>query len=257
VVGGGGLFVCIRVPKSGSQSLVRGLTTVLAGRRIFYVPNTLDLDSRVSRVQRLRFLRARYQNLSRHYGTVSMRAVWARIQRDAVPGDLLMGGHVDFRTAHAHLSRPLKMITLLREPIARARSEYDYMRRGYASKPRLNRFDAGVMHKRAGRLDFDSYLDFLFAHRAIYGDIASQYLGWDGQEDLASFFARDVFHCGMLERSDEFERALSEKLGRLFVLPTENRTAGERPEITARQRELLEQIYARDIALYDWVNANS
>jgi hypothetical protein len=252
-----GLFLCIRVPKSGSQSLVRGLTTALAGRRIFYVPNTLDLDSRVSRVQRLRFLRARYQNLSRYYGTVSMRAVWARIERDAVPGDLLMGGHVDFRTACAHLSRPLKMITLLREPIARARSEYDYMRRGYARKPRLNRFDAGVMHKRAGRLDFDAYLDFLFAHRAIYGDIASQYLGWDGQDNLASFFARNVFHCGVLERSDELARALSEKLGRPFVLPTENRTAGERPEITARQRALLEQIYARDIALYSWVSASS
>src|SRR5436309_2180296 len=128
------LFLCVRVPKSGSQSLMRGLEAAFAGRRIFYVPNTLDPDSRVSRVQRLRFLRARFQNLSRHYGSVTMRAAWKRIEREASSGDLLMGGHVDFRTAASHLSRPLKLITLLRQPIARALSEYEYMRRGYARK---------------------------------------------------------------------------------------------------------------------------
>src|SRR5215469_5904733 len=138
------LFLCVRIPKSGSQSLVRGLTGSFAGQRIFYVPNSLDPDSRVSRMQRLRFLRARFQNLSRHYGTISMHAVWTRIDRDARPGDLLMGGHIDFRTASTNIRRPLKIITLLREPIARAHSEYDYMRRGYARKPRLNRFDASI-----------------------------------------------------------------------------------------------------------------
>jgi hypothetical protein len=235
---------------------MRGLENAFAGQRIFYAPNTLDPDSRVSRLQRLRFLRARFQNLSRHYGTMSMRAVWARIEREAAPGDLLMGGHVDFRTASASLHRRLTIITLLREPIARARSEYDYMRRAYARKRRLNRFDASVLHKRAGRFDFDSYLDFLFAHRAIYGNIATQYLGWDGTDDPAQFFAANVFHCGVLERSQDFARALSEKLGRPFTLPIENRTAGERPDVTARQRALLEQIYARDIALYNWAQAN-
>src|SRR5437762_8699138 len=112
---GDGIFLCVRVPKSGSLSLVRGLAVAFAGRRIFYVPNTLDPDSEVSSLQRLRFLRARYQNLARHYGTVSLRAVWARIERDAGAGDLLMGGHVDFHTAAARVARPLKMITLLRE----------------------------------------------------------------------------------------------------------------------------------------------
>ena len=250
------LLLCVRVPKSGSQSLTRGLTAAFAGRRIFYVPNTLDPDSRVSRVQRLRFLRARVQNLSRHYNTVSMRAVWARIDREAHSGDLLMGGHADFRTVSTSIHRPLKMIALLREPVARARSEYDYMRQAYARKPWLNRFDASVLHKRAGRLDFDSYLDFLFAHREIYGDIASQYLGWNGADDLAQSFGRHVFHCGVLERSEHFARGLAEKLGRPFALPAENRTAGARSDLTVRQRSLVEQIYSRDIDLYNFVQAN-
>ena len=250
------LFLCVRVPKSGSQSLMGGLQAAFADRRIFYVPNTLDPDSRVSRLQRLRFLRSRYQNLFRHYGSISMNVVWRHIGCEAKPGDLLMGGHVDFRTANAELRQPLKIITLLREPVARARSEYDYMRRGYARKTWANCFDASVLHKRAGRLDFDSYLDFLFTHRAIYGDIASQYLGWNGIDDLSEFFARNVFQCGVLERSDDFASGLSEKLGRAFALPVENLATGEPPEITRRQRALLEQIYARDTILYDWVGAN-
>src|SRR5579862_6840045 len=250
------LFLCVRVPKSGSESLKRGLVEAFAGKQIFYVPNTLDPDSQVSRLQRLRFARARFQNLSRHYGTVSMRAVWGHIARESQAGDLLMGGHVDYRTASAEIHRPLRIITLLREPIARARSEYDYMRRGYARKSRLSRFDASVLHKRAGRLDFNSYLDFLFTHRMIYGDIASQFLGWNGSDDLSEFFARHVFHCGVLERSADFAQVLSEKLGRPFALPVENRTRSERPEVTARQRSLLEQIYARDMVLYDWVRLN-
>lgn len=252
-----GLFVCIRVPKSGSQSLVRGLTEAFAGRRIFYVPDTLDPDSRVARLQRLRFLRARFQNLSRHYGTASMRAAWARIDRDARPGDLLMGGHVDFKTASANVHRPLMIIALLREPVARAQSEYEYMRFGYGRKAWINRFDASVLHKRAGRLDFDSYVDFLFAHLGIYGNIASQYVGWNGVDGLAEFFAQNVFHCGVLERSDDFAHTLSQKLGRPFALPIENRTTGERPAITARQRSLIEQIYSCDTVLYNWVKENS
>lgn len=247
------LLLCVRVPKSGSVSLMRGLAAALADKRVFYLPNTLDPDSRVSRLQRLRFYRARFQNLFRHYRHVSMRAACARIRREAAAGDLVMGGHIDLRTASRCIARPLRIITLLREPAARARSEYDHMRRGFLRKPWLNRFDASVLHKAAGRYDFDSYLDYLLAHRDVYGDIACQYMGWHAGEDVAQFFARNVFHCGVLERSDDFARGLSEKLGRPFALPHDNRVPGERKTVTSSQRALLARIYPRDILLYDWV----
>jgi hypothetical protein len=172
------LLICIRVPKSGSASLMKGLARAFSKQRIFYFPSTLDPDSKVSRLRRLRFWRARFQNLFRNYRTFSLIAACARIRRNAEPGDLVMGGHVDFCAAERKIARPLKMITLLREPLARARSEYDYMRRGYSRKSLLNRFDSSVLHKAAGRYDFDSYLDYLFDLRHMYGDVACQYLGW-------------------------------------------------------------------------------
>lgn len=250
------LLLCVRVPKSGSASLMRGLAEAFSGRRIFYLPNTLDPDSLVSPLQKLRFLRARFQNLQRHYRTVSIRSIWTRINREAEPGDLLMGGHADFRTVRTHIAQPLKIITLLREPLARARSEYDYMRRSQLRKTPLRRFDSSVLHKAAGRYDFDSYLDYLFDRRAIYGDIACQYLAWDGSEEISEYFARNVFHCGVLERSEEFASGLAEKLGRAFALPHENREPASRPEITAAQRAKLEQIHERDLSLYAWVDQN-
>jgi hypothetical protein len=250
------LLLCVRVPKSGSASLMHGLAEAFAARSVFYLPNTLDPDSRVSRLQKLRFLRARLRNLHRNYHTVRMQSVWARINREAALGDLLMGGHADFRTVRANIAQPLKIITLLREPLARARSEYDYMRRGQLRKPPLRRLDSSVLHKVAGRYDFNSYLDYLFERRHIYGNIACQYLGWDGSEGIPNFFAHNVFHCGLLERSEAFADGLAAKLGRSFALPHENREPGLRPEITSAQRKKLEQIYQRDIELYEWVRGN-
>lgn len=253
---GGAIFLCVRVPKSGSVSLTRGLEEAFAARRIFHLPDTLDPDSRVSPIYRLRFLRSQRHNLKLHYRRTGIDAAFACIRSDAAPGDLVTGGHIDFRSASHGIGRPLKIITLLREPATRARSEYDYMRRGILKRPYLCRIDASVLHKAAGRYDFDSYLDYLFAHRAIYGDIACQYLGWDGSEDIADFFACNVFHCDVLEESERFARGLSEKLDRPFALPHENRLASDRATLTLAQRAKLEQIYPRDVALHRWVSVN-
>jgi hypothetical protein len=252
------LLVCIRVPKSGSASLMRGLEDAFAGRRIFYLPDTLNLDGRLSRLQNLRYLRSRSQNLFRHYRTVSIARVYRRIAHEAKDGDLVSGGHIDFRTAQANIARNLRSIATLRDPVARVASEYRYLRRGYFRKSVFNRFDAGVLHRAAGRHDFDSFLDFLHDHRELYGDIASQYVGWDGNENLQAFFARTVFHFGVLEDSERFARELSEKLGRAFMLPHDNRTEGAREEpVSATQRARIEQIYARDLLLYEWTRARN
>jgi hypothetical protein len=252
----GAVLLCIRVPKSGSESLRRGLAAAFAQQRIFYLPDTLDPDSQVYRLQRLRFYRSRWKNLFRHYRSFDIRTAFRCIEREAEAGDLVMGGHIDFRSSAIGIARPLRIITLLRNPFSRARSEYDYMRRGFLKKTRLSRFDASVLHKAAGRRDFDSYLDYLFTHRAIYGDIACHYLGWNGRDDLANFFATNVLHCGVLERSREFETTLAEKLGRPFSLPHDNRVAADPARITNSQRAILERVYPRDLELYEWVAQN-
>lgn len=247
------IAVSVRVPKSGSESLRTLLAQAFSGQSTFFLPNTRDPDGELSWLQRLRGIRSRRKNLYRHYRVVDFASAYARIARDAQRGDLIDGGHIDFASVTANVARPLKIITLLREPYERSRSEYNYARASYFKKPAWGRLDAGIMPKAAARYDFDGFLDYLIEHRAQYENIASRYIGWDGMEDLAGYYARHVFHSGVLEDSEKFARALSQKMGVPLSFPHENRTVrAAANEITAAQRTRIEKLYPHDFVLYEW-----
>lgn len=250
--------ICIRIPKCGSSSLSRLLREAFAGRRTFYLYNTLDPDSSISALQRWRYRRSLSRNLRRRYRTTDQSKVYDTISNEAANGDLIDGGHIDFATAAANVKRPLRMITLLRDPAERSRSEYNYARQAMRSKNIFNSFDAGVMPKIASRHDFDGFLDFLFEHREAYGNLASQFVGWNGKDDLGDYFARNVFHAGVLEESDRFAEILSQKMERKLEFPHRNRVKMEIAiELTRAQRSRIEQIYPQDFALYEWVRAQT
>src|SRR5579872_755402 len=120
------LLLCVRVPKSGSTSLGAALRFAFSSRGSFYVPNTLDLDGCLSRFQRVRFHRNRLRNLLAHYRSPWLARAFEQIEQKAVPGDLLCGGHIDFGTVRKHLSKDIKIVTILRNPYDRCRSEYFY-----------------------------------------------------------------------------------------------------------------------------------
>jgi hypothetical protein len=252
------LCIAIRIPKSGSDSLSRLLERAFEGHRTFYLPSTLDRDGKISWLQKTRFRRSQIKNLLGHYGLPSLGYAFAAINRKARDGDLISGGHVDFQTAHAAISRPLKMIAILREPIARVVSEYNYSRSIYFARSSFRRFSVATQPSVAGRYDFDGYLDFLDEHQAIYGDPACHYTGWNGTEELSAFCARDIFHIGVLEQRQHFADGLAEKLGKTLSFPHENRTeSGAALEITPARRAKIERIFARDFVFYEWVKANT
>ena len=250
----GFVCVCVRVPKSGSASLTTILKQGFAGRRTFRLPDTLNLDAHFSLLQRYRATRSRAQNLWRDHRVLTLAKACEKIAREAADGDLIDGGHIDFPSAVSSIPRWLKMITILRDPAARVLSDYNYSRQGYFKKPWLGRFDAGILPKAAARYSFEGYLDFLIEHRALYGNLASSYLGWDGNADLSAYFEHNVFHAGTLERHDAFAEGLSEKLGRKLDFPHENATrTAAALKIAAAERTRIERLYARDFVLYEWV----
>jgi hypothetical protein len=253
------LFVCIRIPKCASTSLAMMLTEAFRHRRIFYLPHTLDLDGAVSRYQRARFLRTRTRNLCRAYRSADLSRVCRHISRVAQPGDLITGGHIEYGTVARHMTQSVKIITMLREPGARCRSEYDYFRINHARRSEWSRWDCGLREKMAGRYDYDGYLDFLVDHRAAYSDIAARLLGWTGPQATKEFAGRHIFHCGVAENSRSYASSLSQKLGIPLTLPSLNATRHmahtSMPLLTRRQRAKIELLYARDFALYEWAFA--
>ncbi|MDR3512082.1 MAG: sulfotransferase family 2 domain-containing protein [Caulobacteraceae bacterium] len=252
------ICLCIRVPKSGSSSLSHALNAAFAERRTFFLPDTLNLDGRHSAFQRWRFQRARKGALRAHYGDPRLASALATINADARPGDLIAGGHFDFGFARQALSRPARAIAMLRDPVARCVSEYNYARQNHLARDVFKRIDSKTQPKIAARYDLVGYLDYLLDRRETYGDLASQYLGWDGAQPLDRFFETAVFHAGVLEDSATFAFGLAEKLGRPVDFPWANSTLDRKAQAAdAAARRRIEQLYARDFELYEHVRAET
>ena len=248
------VILCVRIPKTGSKSLETAVSAAFAGTRRFYVPNTLDLDGRQSPVQRLRFRRGQARNLLAHYGTSNLERVFAYIDREARAGELLSGGHADFQTVRRKLSTPVRIVTILRNPYDRCRSEYHYARRNHLGKSALARIDSSAIPRIAAKYDFEGYLDFLLDQRGIYGNIAANYLGITPSDTIAGFFARHVFHAGVLERSGDFARILGQKLEQRVEFPHLNHTGSTTHVALGRaSKRKIEILYERDFVIYEYV----
>jgi hypothetical protein len=252
---GDSVYLCVRIPKSGSVSMASAVTSAFLGRRIFYLPNTLELEGRLSRFQRFRYVRAQRRNLIAAYGTPNLDHAFDTIRSAIGGGDLIGGGHIDFPFVSRALFRPVKIITMMRNPYDRSLSEYRYARQKQLRKSCLARFDAHAVALTAAKYDFEGYLDFLAEHRNIYGDIASRYLGFDGV-DPAGFFQRHVFHAGILELAHDFSRGLAAKTGRRVGFPHLNKTDGwGRAELSHSAKRKIARLYERDFVIFEWLRA--
>jgi hypothetical protein len=244
--------VCVRIPKCGSTSLTNSLKAAFAGRNIFHLPHTVDFEGEFSLFQRLRFHRSQARSLRSEYQTTDFAEACSLIGRLAGDGDLISGGHIDFPSVRTHIRRPVKMITLLRDPLARCRSEYNYCRQAYQKKAAISRIDMTIKHRMAGRFSFAGYLDFLLEHPDIYGNLAARYIGWNGRQPLEEYCARHVFHAGILEDSIGFTLGLIRKMGIPVRFPHENKTTLRIASAGAAERAKIEKLYPLDLELYEW-----
>jgi hypothetical protein len=246
------LIVVVRIPKSASLSLSAMALQAFPDRQVFVLPNTLDLDGRHSFFQRLRHARHVTRLTLKHHRTLSLARVYARINQAASAGALVTGGHIDFESCRKAFSHDFQMLTLIRNPVDRSLSEYDYARDGFAKKPFLAKLDASLIAKAAGRYSYEGYLDFLLERRSAFGDIACRYLGVPGA-DFARHFADHVFHFGLVDDMRSFAAGLARKTGHDFDVQHLNSSANVSNRLLSKaERRKVEDLYANDLALYEW-----
>jgi hypothetical protein len=250
------VYVLVRVPKAGSTSLLTMIRDGLPNAHQFGLPYLPGPADPLPLGERLRAARSRVRTLLRRYSALSMSQAWRYIDGHARDGDLVSG--------HIHYGDPvlpslrLNYITLLREPLARALSEYNYIRSGYLKRNRLQR---AYMHGRiraAGTYSFPGYLAYLDEHTAGNANTMSAFaLGPQPVSDPLAFLQTNYFHFGVLEHFDMFAAELSRKLGAAMQPRQANVTARrEAHALSSADRPVFERIYGRDIALYDAVLAH-
>lgn len=169
----------------------------------------------------------------------------------------LITGHIHYGCVKLITKSPLH-ITIIRNPVDRATSDYRYSRQRMLKK-RGRQFYQNKRLKTALKYDFESYLSFLLERKAIFGNDASKAIIGNSTHTTAhNCLESEYFHYGTLENLTGFATSLSGKLGLgSFDLLHENRTQKtiEPAQLGAKQRSLIEKIYDQDFECWEQVNA--
>lgn len=142
---------------------------------------------------------------------------------------------------------------MLRDPVARFVSEYNYSRNGFFKKPLHIRWDAGAKAKLAGRYNLHDYAVALQEQSDVFGNIAARFLGIDQPSTIKTRFEDDVYIAGILENLESFRRRLCDKSG--FDVPPVRLNSAPRNferDINRKTIAIIEDLYALDFDIYEF-----
>ena len=92
----------------------------------------------------------------------------------------------------------------------------------------------------------------------MFANIAAQYMGISGPEDIAARFREHVFQAGVIEDLDAFRKGLTAKTGNDFPAIHTHRTSDITETSVSREtRRLLEQLFALDFEIYEYARKSA
>ena len=245
------LYILVRIPKSGSQTLRKMVHKSFVGSSHFSLPR-LDIDQNVDRSLTESFRRNRrlLKGMSA-YGALTEKGMWKKISAKAKSGDII-SGHI----ACGRADLPgwgLRYVTLMRDPIERMVSEYFYTREGYLKRQSVRKIYLKGRPEAAAKGSFSDYLEYLCFHKERYANPATAYVtGSRTHLDPFEFLKQNYFHFGVLEAVGTFAQQLAEKTNtepsEFWVNKTKTRS---KYELSDKDRELLGLLLDKDISLYE------
>lgn len=244
------LFVIVRIPKSGSNSLRRMMKAAMPAATIHSMPNPSKPDAGVSWLENLRVTRGRIRRRWRNYRVMTNEKAWAKIAEEAKDGDIVQG--------HFSYGDPivpgfeLDYITIIRDPVQRLMSEYFYSKRGFEKRSIFRKLYNFGRLRAASELGFSDYIGYLHDRRDLYANRATRFItGAAACDDPSAFLIENYFHFGTLEQVEDYVRTLSEKLGGTVSMPHYNKSENRHEiALSAKDNSRLEDLYSEDIKLH-------
>ena len=220
----------------------------------FRLPSLEIEPSKSNFLESLRRQRSQFKGTLAH-GALTEKGMWKNIAKKATSGDII-SGHLPYGRADLP-NWELRYITLLRNPVDRAISQYFYTREGYLKRPAIRKAYLKGMSEVAAKGSLIDYLKYLHANQNRYSNPATAYItGSRTHPAPFEFLKENYFHFGILEEISIFATQLAEKTNtkphELWVNKT--KTKGK-PVVSDEERELLNSLFQKDIDLYNKVKA--
>ncbi|KIC28697.1 sulfotransferase family 2 domain-containing protein [Leisingera sp. ANG-S5] len=161
-----------------------------------------------------------------------------------------VSAHVYYNArVHQEIDPERKVVTMLRDPVARFLSHYAYVKRNHPDPGHAKSLEAFLETEAAMRYGSTYLLYFASTYQHVTQDLAADMEL--ARQNLSRFSV-----IGNLDRAGAYRTALRKLTGRPLLSWERNKRPGRKPssakEIPAELRARIEQICAPDIALYNF-----
>lgn len=249
------VYVLIRIPKCGSTTLQTAIQQALPGAKRHPVVGHIYGIENASRLERIRAVRKVYRRRWKQHRALTLDRTWDKIARTVRPDDIV-AGHFSIGEIQLPGIRS-KLITILRHPVYRLLSEYNYGRAGYQRRPALRRLLHRGRLAAAGEHSFEDYIHFLRDANIERSRFLQHYvLGDSRPDDPAEFMAKNYFLYGTLENFESFVERFNDLTGLNASPVTMNVTQTKaRPTLNRREISLAEDFCESDLNFYSQVTS--
>jgi len=248
-------YLFIRVPKCASTALREALLTAYPTHKNLKFRSPVRYSWSQGLYGNARLFKKEKRMLWNNFSVFSYSAMWQKLPT-VTQGGAILSGHIKYAELKLDMNK-VRLVTLLRHPVDRLISEYNYSRASFHNKRLSSKLLYTNERSHAGEGSLSDYVAYLEANTQSKNSFQLDYLvdpTWRG--DPVDFLDKHYFCYGVVEDLNGFRRDFEGKAGTTLDLKSLNRSSGEnRESISTSLRNRIERLCAKDMVFYQCVVA--